>query len=273
MRSLGLLIQETNGPPTGRKMKSLFVLWLSKRSFSSALSPALTPAETTRRDLWITAGVTAASSLVFLVPNDAPEVPEPTDVVYPKAFDGAWRLTRDTTDIQTPLGEKVKRAKALADSSFLALGTSVNYDVFFNGVQDRAKTWTNWAKAAPVEDPFHSLRAAFTGKNLIVNASQNLEQRFVRFVYSDSGITFDASEFAFVTLSAPRQNDTVLAQKIMTRWRWNHDDDRPKTIDGTEIVYYYLPEAFDDLMFCPLPNNPLPILAVNSHLRLERKGE
>ena len=74
---------------------------------------------------------------------------------------------------------------------------------------------------------------------------------------------FEATDYAFMSTPVP------LARKIATRYTWQTN--KPDIIYAKELVYFYLPGPFDTRMFCPLPNNPLPLLALSSRITLRRQ--
>jgi len=184
-----------------------------------------------------------ASAAVVLVSSqllaDASQAQEslPADV-----FVGEWRVEREPGSSATPMG--VSRVAEFQASRFAENRASEQYDVRFTD-------------GFLAEEP---------------RRDDNTEARVVRRVFVPvAKRVFDATEYAFVTCTPDSSGEPVVfARKTATRWRWDTDD-RPTALDGDELVHYYLPGPFDDLMFVLVPNYPLPVLALRSHLRLRRR--
>jgi len=151
-------------------------------------------------------------------------------------FDGEWRVEREPGSFATPMGSF--RVDELSATRFAENRASRRYDLrFTDGVAARR---------------------------------DDVQTRVVRrVVVPVAPRVVDETEYAFLSFDE-RGERVVLARKTATRWRWD-DDERPAALDGDELVHYYQRAPFDDAMFCPLPNNPLPVLALRAHLRLLRR--
>ena len=206
----------------------------------------------------------------------------PADLLFPPAFRGRWRLTREVVSVDFPLGrDKAPSAEASA-AERQALGPAT-YDQRFvettegDGViPDRAFN-AEQREAALLNIPLDDLEARWSSSNPNIVTMRNrrtnsqMETKVTKRSLETPGEgAFGTSEYARVADAGsegvlggvPR----ILATRERVRYRWNTAAASPIRVEGLEIFSVYDPTqtGFADLA------GATPVLTVKARLVLEK---
>lgn len=212
----------------------------------------------------------------------------PSDLLFPNAFQGRWKVTRSVVDVQYPLGkDKAPREEvALAERQLEAGAAGVSFDARYVETDDPGafgdkvipdRAFNAERRASALQGlPLDDLEARWSSSNPNVVTMRNRRKMSVvetkvtkRSVEGENG-AFGTSEYARVADAGsegvlggvPR----ILATRERVRYRYPVDGGRPTRIEGLEITDLFDPTqtGFADLA------GASPVLKVKARLTLER---